>query len=432
MTFLSPVFAIAYNSFQEAVRSKVFLICIFILGVLCLMAPLLPSVDTPILKLKLVLSVSTSICYIFGLIILIFTSSNLISDDISSRRIFTIFPKPVSRLSYLCGKLLGISYLAVSLMIILAIIVIFFVRFTYFTFNEDEKLEAASFFQMIETESVDKIELFQNGLPSKINRPATSFNVTFNGVSAGKILNLMTIRFLAYFRSKKDLSHDGVVYFDIKIMDQKSQKILQNMKEVKIQDGEFRTIDLPENLFSYSGKKDLKFIFSISEKSQESIGGVLVKQTDILLRKPSSSFELNVFKAFILLAAQFVLLGFICIMGSTRLSSFVAIMLALTLFIAGYYSNFFMTQVKKHERIRAQPNAKAITFLDKVGEFSDKYVSAIVYLAPDFGKYSLQNELVDGFAIKNSQIIKILMLYMIYFIGYMIVALLLFWRREFT
>lgn len=102
---------------------------------------------------KTALDFSLSVLPLIGLFVTLFTCTTLITDDLKSKKIYLILSKPVSRLSYLCGKLLG-AYISIFIVyfiigIIIAALVFFSGMKQFFSLAKIFWAVFFSFFEMV-------------------------------------------------------------------------------------------------------------------------------------------------------------------------------------------------------------------------------------------------------------------------------------------
>ncbi len=104
---MSKVFAIALNTYKEAIRNKVFYIIFFfalgMVGLSALLATLALGEDDRIIK-----HIGLSAINIFGLLLSAFVGVNLVYDELDKRTLYTIIASGVSRTQFIVGKYLGL------------------------------------------------------------------------------------------------------------------------------------------------------------------------------------------------------------------------------------------------------------------------------------------------------------------------------------
>lgn len=121
------VFAISSNTLLELVRLKVFyfllIFALLIIGSSAFTAKLTFQEQFQVLK-----SVSLGAMSIFTWLLAVLATAMLLPKDIEDRTLYTILAKPVPRLEYLLGKLLGVLALlgvALALMSVVFVIVLY-------------------------------------------------------------------------------------------------------------------------------------------------------------------------------------------------------------------------------------------------------------------------------------------------------------------
>lgn len=126
--------AIAFNTFKEAVRNKVFYLLV-VLGITSAVSSLIISMLTLGDKEKVLKDVGLASIDFFSVLIAIFTGINLVFKEIDKRTIFNILSKPVSRAGFIIGKFFG---LALTLLVALtSMAVIFYIFLLISTGNVD-------------------------------------------------------------------------------------------------------------------------------------------------------------------------------------------------------------------------------------------------------------------------------------------------------
>ena len=105
---MSQIFAIAQNTFREAVRNRIFAVLIFfalgMLGITLAMSS--ASLHEEVRLMKDVGLFLTSTASVF---IAIFTGVNLVYKELEKKTIYTIMSKPIHRAQFLAGKYLGLA-----------------------------------------------------------------------------------------------------------------------------------------------------------------------------------------------------------------------------------------------------------------------------------------------------------------------------------
>ncbi|MFH1150120.1 MAG: ABC transporter permease [Actinomycetota bacterium] len=125
---------IAGNVIKDAARRKLFYV-VFLFGLAVLgLSPLLPTFDLGV-RAQFLRDISISLTSLFGVVMAVVLSVNLIPGEVDRRTIYNILSKPVSRAQYLVGKYLGIlGALAIILSVMaLEILILIGARLRLFT-----------------------------------------------------------------------------------------------------------------------------------------------------------------------------------------------------------------------------------------------------------------------------------------------------------
>lgn len=104
------VFAIATNTYREAIRDRV-LYLLLVFGILSILAAKILGYVSIGDELKIIKDISLASISVFGTMIAVFVGTNLIYKEIDKRTIYTILSRPISRRTFVLGKYLGLVML---------------------------------------------------------------------------------------------------------------------------------------------------------------------------------------------------------------------------------------------------------------------------------------------------------------------------------
>ena len=119
--------ALAGQTFRCCVRRKVLLV-LFMFAAFTLVSFWVAPRAFPVKRLELVIRASLMFTAFFSVIVMVFLASTTVPDDISDRTIYTVLTKPVGRLSYLLGRTLGFSAVALVLLLVMGLLSLGFIR----------------------------------------------------------------------------------------------------------------------------------------------------------------------------------------------------------------------------------------------------------------------------------------------------------------
>src|SRR2546423_15115422 len=104
---MNRVFAIAHNTFREAVRNKIlYALLVFAIGVIRFALPLGQMSLTE--QARVTRDVGLAGIELFGILIAVFIGVNLVHKEIDRKTIYALVPKPLYRFEFIIGKYFGI------------------------------------------------------------------------------------------------------------------------------------------------------------------------------------------------------------------------------------------------------------------------------------------------------------------------------------
>jgi Cu-processing system permease protein len=112
---MRPVWVLAKNTYKEVIRDR-------ILYALILFAILLIGLSLALGQLsfaeqaRISANFGLSAIHLAAIVLAIFVGSNLVTKEIEKKTILTILVRPISRLQFILGKALGLSFLIVTMM----------------------------------------------------------------------------------------------------------------------------------------------------------------------------------------------------------------------------------------------------------------------------------------------------------------------------
>tara|TARA_B100000315_G_scaffold106964_1_gene98156 strand:+ start:20615 stop:21382 length:768 start_codon:yes stop_codon:yes gene_type:complete len=122
------IFAIAVNTFREAVRDKI-LYSLLIFALLMIASSVFISTLSVGDQIKIIKDMGLSMISLFGTLIAIFVGVGLVYKEIEKRTIYTIITKPIGRYQFLMGKYCG---LILTLLVEIAVMATSFLLLLYF------------------------------------------------------------------------------------------------------------------------------------------------------------------------------------------------------------------------------------------------------------------------------------------------------------
>ena len=120
------IWAIALNTFREAVRNKV--LAILVLFAIALMAFSLVLGQLSLHEeIRIIKDLGLAGISIFGVIISLFLGVNLLSKELDRKTVYAVIPKPLHRHEFLLGKYLGMVVTMTSLVVLMSLVLAAFI-----------------------------------------------------------------------------------------------------------------------------------------------------------------------------------------------------------------------------------------------------------------------------------------------------------------
>ena len=105
--FLVKVYSVAANTFIEGVRQPVYGAIVGSAAAMILVSPYF-TMFTMMQSTKFIMDMGLATLMLAGLLVGVFTASNVISQEIDNRTVLTVISKPVGRAEFILGKFLGV------------------------------------------------------------------------------------------------------------------------------------------------------------------------------------------------------------------------------------------------------------------------------------------------------------------------------------
>ncbi len=135
---MREIYAIATNTFKEAIRNRIlYFILIFALALILLSGVL--SELTIAGRTKIMLDFGFTAINFFGVAIAVFVGVSLVYNELEKKSIYTIVSKPIGRWQFLLGKYFG---LLLTVVVNIAVMSLFFLWLVHYYGVMDEKVDA--------------------------------------------------------------------------------------------------------------------------------------------------------------------------------------------------------------------------------------------------------------------------------------------------
>ncbi|MEW6203130.1 MAG: hypothetical protein AB1546_14220 [bacterium] len=121
------IYVIASNTFREALKDRL-IFSLLITGVMLILCSLLVAELAFVQRVKVITDVGLAAITLTGIIMAVFSASNLFAREIERKRIYSILSKPVARWQLVIGKYIGAVF---SLTLNLVLMTIFLLILLY-------------------------------------------------------------------------------------------------------------------------------------------------------------------------------------------------------------------------------------------------------------------------------------------------------------
>lgn len=118
---LARVWAIALNTFREAVRNKVLAILVMFAVALMAFSLVLGQLSLHE-EVRIIKDLGLAGISIFGVVIALFLGVNLLSKELDRKTVYAIIPKPLHRHEFLLGKYLGLVVTISALVVLMSLV----------------------------------------------------------------------------------------------------------------------------------------------------------------------------------------------------------------------------------------------------------------------------------------------------------------------
>ena len=119
--FFRPIAVIASNTYKEIVRDRllygVLVVALLVTGSSFFLANISFNQNARVLQ-----NVGLASIHVFTLFICVFVAATSMSRDVERRALYLLFPKPITRTTYVLGKYLGFVYLEITALLILGVL----------------------------------------------------------------------------------------------------------------------------------------------------------------------------------------------------------------------------------------------------------------------------------------------------------------------
>lgn len=431
------ILAVAKHVLRESLRKKI----LFVLGLfflILLVSSLFLETVSPEDRVKLVMRVSLGSLAFFGVMAAIFLPAISLPGEIEERLIQVVITKPIGRLNFLLGKMLGF----ISVICLL--------------------------FLLMGTLSWALVQITAKGKGLSAKRSFSPQSLTFSGEDTGRVKLLEEaakkgkvswvtgpeeIRAIWYWEGLKGNLPQGEATFrvinttptggarrtELEVRCSSPQGT-EEIQRIVVEDEEpvkfefdLREPPRPKGSIGYQGE------LQVEVRRLDLDYAIGIKKDSLKILAPPGSFHLNFIKCLLLLFFELILMVVITVMGSTFLSSAVTITLALFVYLAGHMIEFLKTLLRTMAATGAMVAPHQHGPLAEEAERHGQWLMEVfkfflhwfTKLFPNLGRFNVSSSIVEGVDISPSLLTDSFIYMSVYMAIALIIAYLFFRRKEF-
>ncbi len=160
---MNLIIAISQNSFRQAIRSKIFVVLLFFSLGLILLSKLFEFL-TFTAETKLIKDIGLTSIALVSALLAILLGSGAISGEIEKKTTYTLFSKPISRISFILGSFLGVTW-SILLSLVVTGTTLFLLLF-FKHYSVEKELLIAFFFIFLESNVIISLALMFSSFSS--------------------------------------------------------------------------------------------------------------------------------------------------------------------------------------------------------------------------------------------------------------------------
>ncbi|MFH1227678.1 MAG: ABC transporter permease [Planctomycetota bacterium] len=412
---MGKLFAIVLLAYKESIRKKIFLIVIIFTILLVMLSSFMPVVKSAD-RIRLVEIWSLQGISFLGILMAIFLAAVSLPEDIEMKRLLLILPKPISRETFIIGKLLGFVLTMGIFVLIMGIVSLLYLYIVAGISGNTQSLQvtrqiklAEMYFQNIESDK--KNEYGQAEKISGSYQSKEGVSVTIEGNKN----NFVAWRFRGLDKSAPPgrariclMLGEGVKVSSsvrIRFLNPTTQEELT--KEIYLNYKQPETVEFPQSLIDPTGELKI-YVNRVYTESY-----VTATPDSIVLLSAPDNFAWNYLKAMALIWLQIIIVLSFCIAGSTFLSAGINVFLNIVIYMVGSGARFWESSLETMKKAMEQAiKTKALEATQAISQaaqhgdasvmpvwmmqISNLIVRYTLQIFPDFSKYDGSEYLING------------------------------------
>lgn len=440
------VLALAGQTFRYSVRRKVLLVLVLFAVVLWISYSVAPK-SFPDKRVELVIQASLIMTSFFGVIVMVFLASTTIPDDLESRTIYTVLTKPVGRLNYLLGRIVGFAAVGLVLLVVMGLVSEGFIRWTASWASRQMGGQ-----QILHARRhAPAFNIAFRPTPDAPDESAPFYENTDRRALSGPWSDTLVFRFTGSELSDRG-GEDVTVAFQNEILSgEKLPRCTVSVAAVNPVTGYKQ--EVPTVLDSMR-RSEVTFKSEVAdpEKGMEvqvrrmTAGVVLFSPGSVALVLHPAPFEFAFAKSLLMIFFAFVLVAVIGVMASSFLSRWVAVVLSFWAYLMGVFSevlsNISVT-LSSPQAARGllgwgafehthgpAPEVQTSFLFETVNKFFAFLFKTVTFIVPDFRHFDAGSMVVGGYDVPLSALTGALFFAGVYGLVYLAIAHVAWYERE--
>lgn len=327
------IWSMACQTLRQCIRRRVLLVLFFFLGTILVGSHVMPSHDV-VKRLQMLIVLSLYSISFFGIIVAIFLAATVLPEDRRDQTITTVLTKPVGRLNYILGRVLGFSMTLGIILIVMGVVSWGFIRWA----GAAAEAETGRKDLLIGKRGVGPNEAYLRGEEPTEENLADARSGVLRG-PADRLLVFCFRRELHRLREgDQTLEMTPYVATGAKLPNTDAEIVVENPVTgerlpfgVKLDSGRITSITFPKTLVDDTE--------GVRVSVRRLLKGTYVRFAPGTLRIMTRPvpFEYSYFKSLVMIFFSFMLVVVISITASTFLSAWVAVLVA---FAAYFFAEF--------------------------------------------------------------------------------------------
>ena len=437
------LWALACQTLRQCLRRKVLLVLLFFVGVVLVGHQVMPAHD-PVKRLEMLVVWCLHSMWFFGIIVAIFLAATVLPEDRTRGTITTVMTKPVGRLNYLLGRIVGFAMTLGIILAVMGVVSWGFIRWRGAALGGKAPGEVV----LTAKRGIDptRVFLLEPGQPKMTLAPEAA-----SAVLRGRVERKLVFHFRSHLgrlpEGNQTFEMTPYVWTGAKLPNTPAEVVVTNPLtgerlplEVTLDSDRTLAVTFPRSLV------DAKAGVEVSVRRLSPGAYVRAARGTFQLMRPAMPFEYSYVKSLLMIFFSFLLVVVISITASTFLSGWVAVLVA---FVAYFFAAMqevlldFMQGLKgeavglvgahafRHVHHGMAPEHVADPwYVIVVNRVFYGVLWVFTHIFPNFDRFDAAPYLVSARDVPAAVVGMATLIFLGYAVCYLILGHIVFWRRE--